>query len=147
MREGIPLIKFFEGFRANAYLCPAGIPTIGYGETHNVKMGMTITEPEALEMLNRRYDEFEAEVISLLKVKYNANQLGALTSFAYNLGVGNLKKSSLLRDFNAGNTVAASNGFEKWAYARDPKTRELVILPGLEKRRLAEKNLFIKEVA
>ena len=147
MRSALSLIKFFEGFRAQAYLCPAGIPTYGYGETLNVRLGMSITEPEALALLETRYDEFEAKVKSMLTATPTDNQLGALTSFAYNLGPGNLKKSSLLRDFNAGRVSQAADGFLKWAYAKDPKTKQLVVLPGLMKRRSAERELFLKASA
>jgi lysozyme len=147
MYEALSLIKEFEGFRAKAYLCPAGVPTIGYGETDNVKLGMTITEAQASELLEKRYTEFETHVKSLLRVEYNPNQLGALTSFAYNLGVGNLRKSTLLRLFNQGDTQGAADNFEKWGYIKDPHTHEMVELPGLMKRRLAEKNLFTKEPA
>jgi lysozyme len=105
---------------------------------------MSITEPDALALLEERYDEFEAEVLSLLQSHPTDNQLGALTSFAYNLGIGNLKKSSILRNFNAGKINEAAEGFLKWIYARDPHTGELVVLPGLLKRRGAEKNLFTK---
>lgn len=144
MREGLSLIKFFEGFRSNAYLCPAGIPTYGYGETKGVRLGMSITEPDALALLDSRYDEFEAQVQALLRVGVTANQLGALTSFAYNLGTGNLKKSSLLRSLNSSKESEAAEGFLKWAYARDPHTHQLVVLPGLLKRRGAEHDLFLK---
>lgn len=144
MRNGLLLIKFFEGFREKAYLCPAGIPTYGYGETSGVRLGMSITEPEALALLEKRYDEFEAQVLSLVRTHPTENQLGALTSFAYNLGIGNLKKSSLLRNFNLGKMDEAADGFLKWTYAKDPHTGELVVLPGLLKRRSAEKDLFVK---
>lgn len=137
-RAGLELIKEFEGFRANAYLCPAGVPTIGYGETQGVKLGMTTTEPEASAKLEKRYDEFEADVLKNVKVTVTENQLGALVSFAYNLGVGNLQRSTLLKLLNAGNYTGAANEFGKWNMAAGK------VLPGLVRRREAEKQLFLK---
>lgn len=138
MRNGIDLIKAQEGFRAKAYLCPAGIPTIGYGETRGVKLGMTITQAEAEKRLEESYDEFESGVRILVKVDITDNQLGALVSFAYNLGLGNLKKSSLLTLVNHSNFKAAAEEFGKWTRGGGK------VLPGLVKRRQAEKELFLK---
>lgn len=137
-RAGLELIKEFEGFRANAYLCPAGVPTIGYGETQGVKLGMTTTEPEAAAKLEKRYDEFEAGVLKNVKVTVTENQLGALVSFAYNLGVGNLQRSTLIKLLNAGDYTGAANEFGKWTMAAGK------VLPGLVRRRAAEKALFLK---
>lgn len=137
MRNALELIKKSEGFAAKTYLCPAGVPTIGYGETLGVKMGMTITEPEASALLEKRYDEFEANVKRLLKVDVSENQLGALTSFAYNLGVGSLQKSTLLAKLNKGDYQGAADQFPKWVMANG-KT-----LPGLVTRRNAERQLFL----
>ena len=136
--EGIELIKKFEGCKLKAYLCPAGVVTIGYGDTKNVSMGMTITQEEADRRLADRYLDFEEGVLAMLKVSLNQNQLGALVSFAYNVGLNNLKNSTLLKKVNASDFEGASAEFGKWIYANKKP------LPGLATRRLAEKALFMK---
>ena len=139
-RTGMELIKISEGFRAKAYLCPAGIPTIGYGETQGVHLGMTTTIEEAQAKLDARYDEFEAEVLSVVKVDLNENQLGALTSFTYNIGLGNLSRSGLLARINRGDFEGAAEEFKKWNMGGGR------VLPGLVIRRQAEHDLFVKPV-
>lgn len=136
MRKGLDLIKRAEGCKLKAYLCPAGIPTIGYGETRSVKLGMTITQAEAEQRLIESYDEFEAGVNKLVDVDINENQLGALVSFAYNLGLGNLKKSDLLKFVNQKQFKTAAMQFGKWIRGGGK------ILPGLVTRREAERVLF-----
>jgi lysozyme len=138
MRNGLDLIKKAEGCKLKAYRCPVGVPTIGYGETRGVKMGMTITRQQAEEFLLDSYDEFEAGVRKLVSVDLTENQLGALTSFAYNLGLGNLKNSSLLRFLNQSRYNDAANQFLKWTRGGGK------VLPGLVTRRAAERELFLK---
>lgn len=136
MTTGKDLIKEFEGCKLKAYLCPAGVPTIGYGHTYGVKMGRTITQKDADTLLDVDYADFERKVLALLKVKVTDNQLGALVSFAYNLGVGALQKSTLLKLLNGGDPKSAANEFLKWNKAGGK------VLPGLVRRREAEKKLF-----
>lgn len=135
---GLSIIKEFEGLRLKAYLCPAGIPTIGYGETKGVKLGQTITAKQAEDMLVRRYDEFERQVLQLVKVPLTANQLGALVSFTYNVGVGAFAGSTLLKKLNAGDFAGAAQQFERWNKAGGK------VLTGLVRRRAAEAALFQK---
>lgn len=87
-RAGLALIKTYEGCKLTAYLCPAGKWTIGYGRTTNVKKGDTCSQAQADAWLLEEYDAFESKVRALVKVALTANQLGALVSFAYNVGVG-----------------------------------------------------------
>ena len=143
-RTGLPVIKKNEGFSAKAYLCPAGIPTYGYGETKGVKLGMTITLQEAGRLLVIRYDYFESEVLKLVKVKLNENQLGALVSFAYNLGITALSGSTLLRALNDGDYERVPREFAKWTKAK--VKGKTTILPGLVSRRTEEARLFITPV-
>lgn len=138
MRNGIPLIKEAEGCKLKAYLCPAGIPTIGYGETRGIKLGMLINQGKAESLLEESYDEFESEVKKLVRVPLTDNELGALVSFAYNLGLGNLKKSNLLFNLNKSKYKEAAEGFLGWTRGGGK------VLPGLVKRRRAEKELFLK---
>lgn len=98
----IKLIKKWEGFMPEAYLCPAGVPTIGYGSTFyedGEKVKMTdekIDRDRAYLILLHHVKDVEAQVKKVLKHELNPNQLGALISFTYNLGIGNLKRSTML---------------------------------------------------
>jgi len=134
--NGLDLIKTFEGCKLEAYQDSVGIWTIGYGETKNVHKGMKITQKEADDMLLNRYKEFEVEVLKLVKPALNPNQLGALVSFSYNLGVGSLKSSKLLKYININDFNKASDEFLKWNKAGGK------VLNGLTKRREAERKLF-----
>lgn len=145
----LALIKEFEGLRLNAYPDPAhgwSVPTIGFGHTSaagapTVRRGMTITATEAEDILRRDLGQYEAAVRSLVKVPLTENQFGALVSFTFNLGAGNLKSSTLLRKLNAGDYTGASAEFGKWVKAGG-KT-----LPGLVRRREAERQLFMSDAA
>lgn len=139
MNPAIPLIKEFEGCKLKAYLCPANVWTIGYGHTDGVKEGDEITQQEADRLLVNDVDLFTAGVQRLVTSDINRNQLGALVSFAFNLGLGNLRHSTLLKLVNAGDFVKAANEFDKWVYVAKHK------LNGLVRRRAAEKALFLKE--
>lgn len=134
---GKELIKQFEGCKLKAYKCPAGIWTIGYGHTYGVTEGKTITQKEADVLLDIDYANYEQQVENLLKVDTTDNQLGALTSFAYNLGVFALKKSTLLKLVNEGKFKEAAEEFGKWTKAAGK------VLPGLVARREAERKLFL----
>ena len=134
--NGLALIRQFEGLRLSAYLCPAGIPTIGYGSTAGVQMGQAITAARAEELLREDVRQFEAAVSRLVKVPLTQGQYDALTSFAFNLGAKSLEQSTLLRLLNAGDYSGAAAQFDRWVYASGKK------LPGLVKRRAAERALF-----
>lgn len=134
---GIDLIKQYEGLRLEAYLCPAGVPTIGYGHTKDVKLGQKITREQAEKILAEDFIKYESDVAKLIKVPVNSNQLDALTSFAFNVGVGNLRGSTMLRKLNSGDYTATANEFDKWVFAAGKK------LKGLIARRAAEKKLFL----
>ncbi len=138
---GKDIIKKWEGLRLKAYLCPAGVPTIGYGHTYNVKMGQTISVAQAELFLDHDYQDAEEQVLSLVKVPLTENQLGALTSFVFNLGAGNLRISTLLRKLNLGDYSGAAEQFGAWNKAR--VNGAMIALDGLTKRRADEKNLFL----
>lgn len=135
--DGINLIKEFEGLRLQAYKDIVGVPTIGYGSTKGVKMGMIITEDQAIDLLRRDLNKFVAAVNRLVENE-NLTQpmFDALVSFCYNLGEGNLGKSTLLKRVNAGEFEAAADEFLKWNRAGGKEVR------GLTRRREAERNLF-----
>jgi lysozyme len=141
-KKGIDLMHQFEGLRLNAYLCPANIPTIGWGNTfyesgRKVQMGETITKERADALFLWVANSFATQVRSMLRVQLNENQFSALVSFAYNVGNANLRTSTLLRLVNAnpndGNIRAQ---FLRWNKAGG---REMA---GLTRRRQAESNLY-----
>lgn len=140
--RGIALIKHFEGLRLEAYLCPAGIPTIGYGSTgRHVTMGDRITEAQAERLLRSDLKRFEAGVRMLIAdTPTTSDQFSALVSFAFNLGLGNLQKSTLLKRHKRGDIAGASKEFGRWVYAAGRK------LKGLERRRAAEARLYRGEM-
>ena len=136
--EGIELIKNYEGFRKDAYLCPSGIWTIGYGHTATTKPGMTITIREGELLLKRDLQIFEQAVNNLVKVSLTQNQFDTLVSFAYNVGVGAFSNSSLLKFLNRGHHKTAAKELHRWVRGSNGK------LPGLVRRRKAEYELFTK---
>lgn len=146
MNKGIPLIKRFEGLKLRAYLCPAGLPTIGYGSTFyedgsKVKLGDVITIDRADKLLIHTVAQFERQVDAAVTSTINANQLGALTSFAFNVGMGNFRRSTLLRLVNANpNNAAIRQEFMKWNKAKGQ------VLAGLTRRRTAEADLYFTQI-
>jgi lysozyme len=142
-KDGIELIKEFEGFRSKAYRCPAGVLTIGYGHTSAagsplVKSGMTITRDEGEAILKRDLEIYEAAVLDAIKVELNSNQFSACASLCYNIGPGNFKKSSVARFCNKRQWENAADAFALWNKAGGK------VLPGLVRRRAAEQALFLK---
>lgn len=135
-KAGVDLVKKWEGFRDEAYLCPAGVWTIGYGFTKGVKPGDKITEAEAAFRLKRELDEFKSKVLDVLYVPANENQLAAMTSLAYNIGPGAFKNSSVQRFHNQGDFDSAANSFLLWNKAAGK------VLAGLVKRREEEAALY-----
>lgn len=138
-QRAIDLIKKYEGLRLKAYKCPAGIWTIGYGHTGDVKPGDVITEHQADAILDVDLDKFERGVLTLLGVAtpFTENEFSALVSFAFNLGLAALEKSTLLKKFRAGDKAGAAAEFLQWKYAAGR------VLPGLVKRRVEERALFL----
>jgi len=137
-KAGIELIKSFEGLHLKAYLCPANKWTIGYGHTFFAEEGMEITEERAEDLLRFDLEYFEESVALLLTVPVRQNQFDALVSFTFNLGVGALKRSTLLRKLNANDDYGAAQEFLRWNKAGGK------VLDGLIRRRKAEKELFLK---
>lgn len=135
--EGLELIKSFEGCRLTAYTCPAGVLTIGYGHTKNVKKNQKITLEQAEAYLLEDIKSSEAAVNKLLSVypHMNINQYSALVSFTFNCGEGNLKKLTSGRSLE---TIASKILLYNKANGQT--------LAGLVRRRKAEHDLFIKVV-
>lgn len=136
-QNGINLIKSFEGCRLTAYQDQVGVLTIGYGHTgKDVSPNETITEEEAEQLLVNDLVRFETGVSSLLQVAVTQNEFDALVCFSYNLGLGSLHSSTLLRKLNAGDIDGAAAEFVKWDRAGG------VEVAGLLRRRQAEAALF-----
>jgi len=137
-QECIDLVKFFEGFEPKAYLCPANVWTIGYGRTKNVQEGDELTEIQAERDLFEELDEFAEQVLNTVKVDLEQNELDALTSWTYNLGVGNLQSSTLLKKLNSGDKNSVPSEMVRWNKAAGK------VLAGLTRRREAEAKLWVK---
>ncbi|WP_286882069.1 lysozyme [Pantoea sp. UBA5037] len=135
--NGINLVKRFEGLELKAYRDSVGILTIGYGHTHAVKAGDIITGEQADAFLREDLQVAELTVNTNVKAKLTQGQFDALVSFVFNLGSGNFVKSTLIRKLNAGDYAGAADEFGKWVNAGGKK------LPGLVKRRAAEREVFL----
>lgn len=139
---GLALIKEFEGLRTTAYKDPVGIWTIGYGHTSmagppTVYEGMTITAAEAEDILQQDLDLFERGVSNALTITTSDNQFSAMVSFSFNVGLTAYRNSTLLKKHNAGDFAGAADEFLRWVWADGQ------ILPGLERRRRAERALYL----
>lgn len=142
-QKGLDLIKRFEGLKLKPYLCPAGIPTIGYGNTYypsGAKVKQTdpaINQAKADELLKFLIQSYEKDVDSFCRDDISQHQFDALTSFAYNCGSRNLKSSTLLKKVNLNpNDPTIRAEFMKWNKGAGK------VLAGLTKRRQAEADLY-----
>ena len=134
----IQKLKEFEGLRLSAYRDAAGVPTIGYGHTRRVKMGDKLTTYWADQLLRKDVAKVSHEVIQLCVV-HTQGQLDALTSFAFNLGIGRLINSTLLKTIrNGGSMHQIRKEFMRWVYGGGKR------LKGLEKRRKWEAERFFQ---
>lgn len=137
-QKGIDLVKSFEGLELKAYKDSVGVLTIGWGSTgSHVTAGMTITREQAEQLLKKDLERFEKGVSDLVKAPLNQNQFDALVSFSFNLGLGSLKSSTLLKKLNAKDYQGAANEILRWNRAGGK------VLKGLTRRRIAERDLFL----
>lgn len=141
--QGYRLVIKHEGLRLSPYLCPARIPTIGYGNTYYpdgkivTMLDKPITKEHAYEIFKTIADRFALRVHRLVTSNVTQNQFNALVSFAYNVGMGNFQKSTLLRKVNANpNDVTIRAEFNKWVKAGG------VRLNGLVNRRKDEADIY-----
>ena len=135
-QEGVNLIKHFEGCRLEAYKCPAGVWTVGYGHTKGVKEGDAIEQEAAEAFLIEDLESFEQAVTRLVEVPLTQQQFDALVSWTFNLGAGNLAESTLLRKLNNYQYAEVPEQMMRWVRAGGQ------VLDGLVKRRAAEAALF-----
>ena len=155
-RPAVALIAEREGCRLRAYLCPAGVWTCGWGETDGVGPNTAWTQAFADQRFCDSLTERTEAVRALCTREPTPQQLGAMVSLAYNIGMGwagrvkpagakdGFRQSTVLRQHNAGNHAAAARAFNLWNKTRDPKTKQLVELPGLTSRRVAEAALYLQ---
>jgi GH24 family phage-related lysozyme (muramidase) len=138
--EGIALIHEFESFSPESYLCPAGVWTIGWGTTQvdgrPVVEGMTTTRAQADEWFAADLAAFEACVLRDVRVELSQSEFDALVSFAYNVGCGAFRDSTLLKKLNTGDRAGAADEFARWNKGGGQ------VLAGLTRRREAERNMF-----
>ena len=152
-QKGLEMIGRFEGFRGRPYNDPAGHATVGFGHLlhhgpvngrdlaiHHQEYGLDMTRKEGLELLRKDVARYEAAVNNMVKVPLAQPQFDALVSFAYNVGTGALASSTLLKLLNQERRTAAANEFLKWDRAGLRK------MPGLTKRRQAERALFLSGI-
>lgn len=132
----VPLLREFEGFEPNAYLCPAGVWTIGYGHTGGVRKGEHISLADAEKLLSADLERIRAKVAPMFKRPVTRYQFIALMSFIYNIGVNAFKASTLLLLMNANRDDEAVKQFSRWRFANGKE------LPGLVKRRAREAEVF-----
>ena len=137
--EGLRIIKSFEGLRTSAYICPSGVVTIGYGHTKNVSLGDTITKEDAERLLLIDLKAFENHVNDVNKrcrYYFNDNEFSALVSFAFNVG-----SIWQLTNYGRRNKLEISDKMMEYNKGGG------VVLSGLVRRRIEERNLFLKPVS
>lgn len=137
-------IQHFEGLRLEAYRCPAGVWTIGYGSTRwpdgrPVRAGERITREQADALLTATLAPFEAGVAQSARADTLPREFGAMVSFAFNVGLAAFRRSSVLRHHNARTSEQAARSFRLWVRGGGR------VLPGLVRRRQAEAALYLGE--
>ncbi len=137
--DAYELIKQFEGLRLEAYLCPAGIWTIGYGHTSGVSPNSFITIQEADEYRHRDVAAIEMQ-LNKLNLSLRQCQWDAIVSFVFNVGIGNFKASTLLVKIRINpDDNSIIDEFLRWVYANGK------VMRGLQKRRLTEMKLYFSD--
>ncbi len=142
-KEGIESILQHEGFRENAYLDTAGVWTIGYGTTRNVKPGFRVSRDEARMMFAMDLEHSENCVNSSVNIDISQLQFDALVSLAYNIGCRAFRDSTLLRKLNDSDVQGAASEFLKWNKITNPNTGEKEDSTGLSNRRRSEHKMFL----
>ena len=145
--EGLAIIKRHEGFRSHPYRDAVGIPTIGYGATFYPVTGRRVSmadpplsEPQASALLEAMVERFAAGISRYAQVPLTQNQFDALVSWAYNVGLEAARTSTLMRRLNAGDYQGAADQLPRWNRAGGR------VLPGLTRRRAAERAMFLGDV-
>ena len=134
--EAVCEIARSEGCKLKAYRCPAGVWTIARGRTKGVKPGDTCTQEQADQWFLEDLTDFSEGVKEKLTRPASLNELGALVSLAYNIGLAGFARSTVLRKHNEGDTQSAARAFALWNQATVNGKRQ--VLPGLTARRARE---------
>ena len=135
--KGVALIREFEGCKLNAYLCPAGKWTIGYGHTKGVRQGMTITQQQADDYLRQDIAPIE-KLLNVMGINFRQEQFDALVSWIFNLGEGNFRSSTMTKYIMSDKADEdITDQMIRWINAAG---RPLL---GLKRRRVAEANLWL----
>lgn len=139
--KGRALVRHFEGLRLDSYRCPAGVATVGYGHTGpDVRIPMEITAGEAERLLDSDLARFESVLTAMLNgVETSEDEFSAMCSLMFNIGPGRFATSTLLKRHKLGNKMGAANAFLSWIFGGGRK------LPGLMRRREAERELYLGE--
>jgi GH24 family phage-related lysozyme (muramidase) len=146
--RGEALIQKWEGLFLKAYLDPVGVLTIGYGTISNkqlginVRPGMVISKEKAVEWMRVELRQQEQWMANLIKVPLTQYQWDCLDSFVFNVGIGNFKRSTLLKKLNKGDYASVPSELLKWTKARDRRTNKYVTLRGLLNRRNDEARMW-----
>ena len=136
-KHGLNIIMHYEGFSPEPYRCPAGLLTIGYGHVVKVHSPRHVTRAQAEILLMADVASAEKDVTRLIARQLSQNQFDALVSFTFNVGGGALQRSTLRARLNRGEVAEAADQFLRWVYGGGKK------LPGLIRRRVAERALFL----
>ncbi|ATI16357.1 endolysin [Caulobacter phage Lullwater] len=142
---GLSLLNTSEGLRLKPYLDPAGIPTVCYGHTgSDIVWGKAYTKQECEFIRDRDIKSHLTGLKRCIKVPLTQNQQDAVLDLAFNIGVERTCGSTLVKKVNKRDFLGASEEFPKWNKAR--VNGKLVVLPGLDRRRAAERALFLKDL-
>lgn len=139
---GLELIKMFEGLRETAVRLPDGRWTIGYGHVRTAREGLTITGKDAHDLLVHDLHPIGSAVSALIYAPLLQSQFDALVSLAFNISLGQFRESEIVRHLNAGDYLAAANGFDLWRKARI--NGRVMVVDALVRRRAAEKSMFLE---
>lgn len=139
---GLELIKTFEGLRDTAVRLPDGRWMIGYGHVRTARDGLTISAADAHDLLVHDLRPIESVIGAIIFAPLTQGQFDALASLAYNISLGQFRDCDIVRSINAGDYLAAANGFDLWRRAR--LNGRVVVVDALVRRRAAEKMLFLE---
>lgn len=135
------LIKFYEKLKLVAYRCPAGIPTLGWGSTRGVQMGMIWTQDQAENAFRRDLATVEEFLLRHVHVSLLQQEFDALASWVFNIGGAKCAESTLLKLLNMGEKNDSADQLLRWN--KGTVKGEKKVLPGLTKRRWTERHLFL----
>jgi len=142
-KEGIALIKRFEGCSLSSYLCQANVPTIGFGSTKGVKMGMEISQERAEALLLEDVADFEDAINEIVQVPLQQNQFDSLVAWCFNIGKSAMKSSTCIKVLNASQFEKVPSEIKRWNKVTIDGVKQ--VSDGLVRRREAESLLFKNE--